>query len=230
MGAQADIRSGQEETMERLRMLARDLKEHQKIIKTTAVIMIIIAAVLFYGQKGNIETIRFDGEEEASAQSEETKSAAQAPVIYVDIGGAVKKPGVYKMDPGSRVFEVIDKAGGLTRHADTAALNQAEEVTDGQKLWIPSNRDSPPEGEGVSAGSSANGKTASSGTVPSEKININTADAAALQQISGIGPVTAQKIIDYRTLNGNFESIEEITNVSGIGDKTFAKIKERITV
>ena len=212
--------------MERLRMLARDLKEHQKIINTTAVIMIIIAAVLFYGQKGNIETIRFDGEEEASAQSEETKSAAEATDIYVDIGGAVKKPGVYKMDPGSRVFEVIDKAGGLTKHADTASLNQAEEVTDGQKLWIPSDRDSPPKGEVSAAADSPAGTAAD----PSGKININTADAAALQQISGIGPVTAQKIIDYRTSNGHFGSIEEITNVSGIGGAVYDGLKGYIKV
>ena len=212
--------------MDRLRQLARSFKDYRKLIKIEAVIMIIIAAVLFYGLKGESQIIRIDqgGEGTASAE-EQARSEEPAEPLYVDIGGEVKSPGVYKMRRGSRVFEVIEKAGGLTKHADTTTLNQAEEVTDGQKLWIPSDRDDPVPGTSAEAGS-----TASAGTDSEGKININTADADTLQNIPGIGPVTAQKIIDYRSANGNFDSIEEITSVSGIGEKTFAKMKDHITV
>lgn len=214
--------------MERLYGLLRLWKENGNWIRSAAVIMIIIAAVLFYGLKGNNQSITIENGEGQQETSESAESEdADAGVIYIDIGGAVKKPGVYEMKPGDRVFQVIEKAGGLTRKADTAMINQAEEVKDGQKLTIPKRGDAGSDARTAPESAASGGSSAGSA---GGKININTADAGTLEQITGVGPVTAQKIIEYREANGSFGSIEEIRNVSGIGEKTFEKMKGEITV
>ena len=113
------------------------------------------------------------------------------------------------------MFQLIEEAGGLTEDADIEDLNRAEEVIDGQKIVI------------YSKDSDAENKLSESS---SGKININRADSDKLQEIPGVGPATAQKIIEYREENGKFKSIEDIKNVSGIGSKTFESLKEYITV
>lgn len=226
--------------MEQLKKL-RDWKEYLKRftenrnnIKILAVIMIIITAFLLYGMKGNDDTITIeDGNTADSVEvTEETdasgsNASSDSNVLYVDVDGAVINPGVYEMKPGDRVFNAIAMAGGLTKSADTSAINQAEEVTDGQKIHIPEKGGdtSSLSGSGTSDSSSGTGATS-----PGGKININTAGAEELQEITGVGPATAEKIIDYRTQNGRFQSTEDIKNVSGIGDKTYEKMKDSITV
>jgi competence protein ComEA len=106
--------------------------------------------------------------------------------------------------------------------ADTGTINQAEILSDGQKIYIPTKQ------EMISGNSGGN--FAGSITRQSGLININTADSAALQEIPGVGPATAEKIISYRNENGKFNTIEDIKSVSGIGDKTFEKMKKKITV
>ena len=168
-------------------------------------------------------------------------SPADTPVIYVDVSGAVLNPGVYELAEDSRVFEAAEKAGGLAENADTSSVNLAARLADGDKLYIPT-KDEIKAGktdtgiitgiiaekqnkEKASATSTANQSDTGSGI-----ININTADAARLTEISGIGPSTAQKIIDYRTQHGSFKSVTELLNVSGIGEKTLAKIKDKLCV
>ena len=116
-------------------------------------------------------------------------------------------------------------AGGLTTNADTTTINQAEKIEDGQKIVIPSKSEGQTQGEEGGSGSSGSGQSKTNG-----KVNINTADSTALQEIPGIGPSKADKIINYRNSNGKFKSIDEITNVSGIGQKTFESIKEYLTI
>lgn len=212
--------------MEKLRQGLRKLTENRNSIKLLAVIMIIITAFLFYGMKEKNDTITVsEGFPAAKEDAGERKSSSEG-ILYVDVGGAVARPGVYKMNTGDRVFEAIEKAGGLTKKADTSALNQAEEVKDGQKIQIPEKG----ETAGAPGTDTAENSLSASVSAPGEKININTADSTALQQISGVGPATAQKIIDYRTQNGPFKRIEDLKNVSGIGEKTFEKMKENITI
>lgn len=206
--------------MERLRELYFKFKDNKKIIRTAAVIMLIIAAVLVFEMKGNNDTITVKEAGEKAAAATETTEEKETQNMYVDMGGEVMSPGVYKMKSGSRVFEAIEKAGGLTAKADTTAINQAEQVKDGQKITIP-------------ARTSRSSTAESGGTVSSpgtSMININTADSADLQEIPGVGPVTAEKIIEYRNQNGDFRQKSDIKNVSGIGDKTYAKMKDKITV
>ncbi len=160
--------------------------------------------------------------------------------VFVDIGGAVVEPRLAELPSGSRVEDAINAAGGLTEDADMTLINRAELLTDGEKIYIPTHEEtaagigtdgnaagqsSAPTGgsDGGKAGNSGNGSISGE-----QKININTADSTQLQTLSGIGPVTAQKIIDYRENHGRFESIEDIKNVSGIGEKTFEKLKNSI--
>ncbi len=163
-------------------------------------------------------------------------------VVYVDIGGAVKQPMLAELPVGSRVEDAIQAAGGLKKNADLSEVNRAAVLTDGEKVYIPQEgEESGFAGSGSSgaglAGAGGGGSSASTSSggsnlsgVSSGRININTADVTLLQQLTGVGPVTAQKIVDYREQNGNFGSIEELKNVSGIGEKTFEKMKDDITI
>ncbi|MDR3304818.1 MAG: helix-hairpin-helix domain-containing protein [Clostridiales Family XIII bacterium] len=171
----------------------------------------------------------------ASSGNAEGDGLAQAPAaaIFVDIGGAVANPGVIALPNGSRVEDAIEAAGGLTENANAAPINRAALLSDSDKVYIPTNEEVesgtalPSAGTGGDAGQSGAGGNSQTAQ---GKINLNTADSQTLQQLNGVGPATAQKIIDYRSANGAFRSIEEIMNVSGIGQKTFEKLKEYITV
>lgn len=208
--------------------------EHDKklLIKVIAGVVLLAVAFAFYlikekaaEQAGEIAAVP----DEAAVTIETSSNAAvkEEIMIMVDVAGAVMKPSVVELPEGSRVFEAIEKAGGLTVEADLSATNQAEILTDGQKIYIPTKH----ELEESEAGSPSSGLTAnSSGNTQAKRININTADSQTLQQLKGVGPVTAEKIINYRTENGKFKTIEDLKNVSGIGDKTFEKLKDKITV
>ncbi len=166
---------------------------------------------------------------------EATVSGALVPKIKIDVAGAVANPGVYELSEDDRVEEALGAAGGLAEGADrewvAKNLNLAAKLSDGDKLYIPK------VGETTSAPSSINTPAPAVG-IPSggeslncSRVNINTASAATLADcLSGIGTTKAQSIIEYREAHGGFKSIEEIKNVKGIAEGTFAKIKDQITV
>ncbi len=149
--------------------------------------------------------------------------------IAVHVIGAVPRPGLYEFSDGARVQDAIDAAGGLLASANPNWLNLAALLEDGQQLDVP-------YGDGQALQPSANSfdlpsdTSDSADTSDSELININTASLEELDSLPGIGPTTAQKIIDYREENGPFTVIEDIENVSGIGPATFENIKDLITV
>ncbi len=138
--------------------------------------------------------------------------------------GAVKKEGVIKIKENSRIIDAIGEAGGLTKDADLKKVNLAYSINDGQKIYIPSINDKE-EFEIVSNGINEGGVANEKGMV-----NINTATQTQLEELSGIGPSTASSIISYRQEKGKFKSIDEIKNVSGIGEAKYNKIKENICV
>lgn len=214
------------------------LEQNKKlVVKVITGAIILMVAFAFYLAKdiGNENKFELSSiPETASEESYQTSApAVEASVmIMIDVAGAVQNPSVVELPEGSRVFEAIQRAGGLTKEADTDYINQAELLTDGEKIYIPtkqevqeSQKDNDFPG---SIGLAGNGYSHEAGQ--SRLININTADSGTLQQLSGIGPATAEKIINYRNENGKFNSIEEIKNVSGIGDKTFEKLKNKITI
>ena len=140
--------------------------------------------------------------------------------ILVDVTGAVVQPGVYSLPYGSRVFDAIEAAGGLTEAAVTKPLNLAAFLEDGQKVWVPQATATPIPG--IPSAERASGVEV--------LVNINTASQNQLEELPEIGPVTAQRIIAYRETNGPFLKIEDIQKVEGIGQATFEKIKDLITV
>ena len=218
--------------MELIRKTILQLRDHKNLMQFAAVIALVIIALVLFGVNGQSQTITVDessaSELAAEAPEHPEEEAALPDSVFVDVGGEVSDPGVYEVKGDARIFEVIEKAGGLTKDADTTMINQAETVSDGMKITIPSKQ------QAVSAVAPEQGGTGDATVTQTEteggKININTADSTALQEIPGVGPATAEKIISYRNEQGAFQSIEDLKNVSGIGDKTFMKMKDRITI
>jgi competence protein ComEA len=154
----------------------------------------------------------------------------KAPVA-VDVIGAVPRPGLYEFAEGARVQDAIDAAGGLLAEANVDALNLAALLQDGQQLNIPYlNGVAPTEGPALPAATEAPIAVAPTNNSGTGLVNINTASLDELIALPSIGPTIAQKIIDYRIANGPFSTIQDITNVSGIGPSTFDDIKNLITV
>nr|AQS29975.1 hypothetical protein [uncultured bacterium] len=170
--------------------------------------------------------IKTAGEIESIANSE-TANPTNGKLV-VDIAGAVIKPGVYWLDAGKIVEDAINSAGGFSRRADLDAIahsiNRAQELTNHGKIYIPKIGESyvPPSNSNVPA----TNITSESGT----KININSAESSELELLPGIGPVLAQRIIDYRLLSGPFKSIDGLMDVPGIGDSIFGQLKDLVTV
>ncbi len=156
--------------------------------------------------------------------------------LYVDVKGAVKKPGVYQVQETMRVADVIALAQGLQPQADQQQVNLAAKVTDQQVIYVPVKGEShaalPSPGTTGAATSSSTSPSKAHATsqVSQGPININSADVTAFQSIKGIGQKKAQKIVDYRQEHGPFKSIDDLKNISGFGAKTIAKFKDQLTV
>lgn len=148
-------------------------------------------------------------------------SASPSPevVVLVDVAGWVREPGVYEFAEGERVIDAIDAAGGARPGAVLEALNLAAPLVDGSQVLVPR------EGEEGVAPPPVTG-----GAAASALINVNTADATELEELPGIGEVIAQRIVDYRTENGPFASVDQLVDVSGIGDAILESIRELVTV
>ena len=160
--------------------------------------------------------------------------------IIVHISGAVQNEGIVELESGSRVADAIEKAGGLKENAYMDEINLAYQLEDGEKIHIPTieeqkekeNQESKVENESAtgSDGTTSRSSNSSINNGSQTKININTATEEELDTLPGIGPSTATKILDYRKEKGKFKTIEEIKEVSGIGESKYKKIKDKITV
>lgn len=149
------------------------------------------------------------------ASTAEVESGA---VILVHVLGAVTTPGLFELAEGSRTVDAIAAAGGFLDTADQTQLNLARIVGDGEQLYVPAIGEAPP----ISAPGAS--------TAEGGKVNLNTADAAALDTLPRVGPTTAAHIIEWREANGRFNSIEDLMSVTGIGEKTFDGLKDLVTV
>lgn len=145
----------------------------------------------------------------------------QPPLIVIDVAGEVNSPGVYRLPPDARVLDAIEAAGKAKPSADLSILNLARPVKDGEQIYV--DRKYSPAAKAKRAERSSS----QSSTGP---ININRATSKDLDRLPGIGPVIAERIIQYRNLNGSFTSVEDLKKVNGIGGSKFEKIKERIRI
>lgn len=152
------------------------------------------------------------------APAARTSPSPQA-LVLVDVAGFVRKPGVYEFVEGDRVIDAIDAAGGPRKGAELTGLNLAAPLTDGQQVLVP---------DPVPASTATAGTTVAADG--STLVNINSADAATLETLSGIGEVLAQAIVDHREDNGPFASVDDLLDVSGIGDATLEEIRSEVTV
>jgi competence protein ComEA len=141
-------------------------------------------------------------------------SPADSPTAFVHVVGQVTHPGLYELPAGSRVVDAVAAAGGFTATADQVQLNLAQVIEDGQQIVVLAQGAAPVTSAGL-AGASAT-------------VDINTADATALETLDGIGPALAQRILDYRTAHGGFRTVGDLQNVPGIGPKKFAAIKAKV--
>ncbi|MDR3588572.1 MAG: ComEA family DNA-binding protein [Negativicutes bacterium] len=193
------------------------------------VLAVLIIGGSFYGswQKSTPSETVIEG-----GQQDNLRPAGGEPVVY--LSGAVNRPGLYKLKPGSRVVDAVEAAGGLAATADSRRVNLAQPVKDGMHIYVPSTAaggpaaGSPPAS--AAGASSAAAAASAAGSQTSERISINTADKGELEKLPGIGPALAERIIDYRQTNGPFHETAELKKISGIGEAKYNRIKDRITL
>jgi|BarGraNGADG00212_2_1021979.scaffolds.fasta_scaffold22545_2 competence protein ComEA len=199
----------------------------RKQLYAYAAIAVVVAAVGVRAMAGSRAGAATGPVQLVAAPSPVASAAASTgptapPPVVVYVCGAVHKPGVYTLDQGARIADAIAAAGGAGAHAELGAVNLAARVTDGQQVIVPE------RGAAVTPSVDATGAAAAG--APSAVVNLNTASAEELDTLQGVGPSTAQKIIDYRTANGGFKSIDELKNIPGIGDVRFAALKDHVSV
>jgi competence protein ComEA len=145
---------------------------------------------------------------------------ASGSALFVHVLGAVARPGLYVVNDGDRAIDAITAAGGFAATADQSQLNLARLIVDGEQIYVPNLGEAPLAASGGAAGVGGAGG----------KVNINTADAAALETLPRVGPAMAKRIIDWRTANGRFTAIEDLMSVTGVGDKTFEQLRDLVTI
>jgi competence protein ComEA len=180
---------------------------------------IVLAGTIFFLRRPEPSTLTI-----TTATPRPTATLAS---ILVDVRGAVNKPGVYQLAVGSRVQDALALAGDVLANADTRNLNLARRLNDGEQIYVPL------QGEVVAAPTASTKSGATQSTTfqaPTGKININTATLAELDTLPGIGASIGQRIIDYRTQNGDFKKLEDLKKVRGIGDALFEQIKDLIVL
>lgn len=197
--------------------------------KTIIIITIISTIFLIYVMTTLNEKDNFEEEITIEENIEQEKESSQ---MIIDIKGEVNSPGTYEFEENKRVIDAINKAGGLTKKADTEDINLSEKLTDEMLIIIPSKEEKEKQEKEITSNSNnASTNESVSHTQTSDgKISINTANISELTKLSGIGESKARSIIEYREKNGKFKTIEDIKKVSGIGNSTFDKIKDNIKI
>jgi competence protein ComEA len=190
-----------------------------ELIALVAVVGVTVAGAGFWYVRSLPAPVQVRSGPSQALVAAPTASASPTTVILVDVAGWVRRPGVYEFAEGARVIDAIDAAGGARPGAVLSSLNLAAPLADGTQVLVPGESQSPPTTETGSGTSGATGL-----------VNVNSATNAELETLPGIGEVIAQAIVDHRTENGPFTSVEQLVDVSGIGDATLENIRELVTV
>lgn len=197
------------------------------VIGIIIIILVLICFMFFKDENMNENNINFEDSliiDDSIVDEEDVQEEVKK--IKIHITGEVNNEGIVELDKGARIDDAIKMAGNITSNADLSKVNLAYELLDGQKVYIPSLNEEIEEYVASEAGENVLEESEAVGG----KININVADASALQTINGVGESLANKIINYRQKNGKFKSIDDLKNVSGIGEKKFENIKDKIVV
>ena len=201
------------------------MKKDYKTIGTIIIgIIIFLFFIISYFSGGSSELNKNNNEsifveEDESMEVITKKEEKESVKIVVDIKGEIKNPNIYWLEEGCIIEDLINVAGGITEEGDLSKINRAQKLNDHEVVIIPNINDKEDEIESIIQTSNNE-----------NKVNINTASINELDTLSGIGPSKAEAIIKYREENGTFKSIEEIKNVTGIGEALFEKFKENITI
>jgi competence protein ComEA len=184
-----------------------------------AAVVLVLLSALYLARSRSAP----DGTPPPLAASIDVKSDADGDArVTVDVAGAVKHPGVYRLTSSQRIEDALKRAGGPTRRADLSQINRAAKLEDGRQVLVPVK---PSRTTSTAAPTSATSPTA-----PSQPLNLNTATLEQLDTLDGVGPTTAQKILDYRTEHGGFGSVDELDQIPGIGEKRLAAFRESVRV
>ena len=183
-----------------------------RALKVTITLIAVAAfgTYVFSSGLGQDNTVKISKPSEPSEQS----SKIDSPKIYVHVAGSVKSPGIYQLDSGTRVYDAVLAAGGFTDKANQASVNMARALNDGEQLVV----------------SSESTGAVYEGALSSSLISLNQASSSQLEDLPGVGPALAGRIVDWRTANGGFKAKEDLLNVAGIGDKLFASVKDLVTL
>jgi len=183
-----------------------------RALKATITVLAVVAfgTYVFSSSLGKEDTVTINNGSSVDVEPKDIKT----PKIYVHVAGSVKSPGIYQLDSGTRVYDAVLAAGGFTSKANQASVNMARALNDGEQLLI----------------SSGSGPQAFDNSMTSSLISLNQASATQLEDLPGVGPALAGRMIDWRTANGGFKAKEDLLNVAGIGDKLFASVKDLVTL
>ncbi len=198
-------------------------------VSIAVIVLICLSAWGFFASPGVV--VQRTDESSASTEAESGTEEPAVKHIFVHVVGSVQAPGMVELEAGQRVSDAVQAAGGFTPEADQLSVNLARQVEDGEQIVVGSVQESTANSSSAQSSSSSSEQSSETGTsAASGKVNINTATVEQLTTLKGVGEATAQKIIDYRQQNGSFKKIEDLKNVSGIGDKRYAALKDSITV
>ena len=204
----------------------------RKMAMITVAVAFVVAGIYFFSQQGedpaDTEDIFSVTAKEAEMEQSLNESAAEPEIIKVDVKGAVKSPGIFTAQAGDRVIDLISAAGSFTDKADKDKVNFAQIVEDQMVIYVPEiGEEDKGYLENMQVGSSGD---AVSGGTSGGLVNLNTATQEDLETLTGIGPSKANAILEYRETVGKFKEVDELKKVTGIGDKTFERLRDSISV
>jgi competence protein ComEA len=210
-------------------MLDPDRRHLLAYVAAAAVLVVLAVRVMAHrGGDGPVASVSMAAPAASRAgASWERPRAPRATSIWVDVAGAVRRPGLYALPAGARVAAALERAGGPRAHADTTAVNLAAKLVDGQQVLVPVRGHAGAvgaTGAGPASGGPGGGSTGV-GASPGAKISLSSATQEQLEQLDGIGPALAARIIQYRQAHGGFRSIDELEEVSGIGEKRLQALR-----
>jgi competence protein ComEA len=182
-----------------------------------AVYVAAAIAIALVGARYLKQTAETEADHRSWRRASQLKVERSRPAVYVDVTGAVRRPGVYRLPAWARLELAVRRAGGATQAADLAGVNLAAKVSDGQQVVVPKRAPgaAAAAGDGTAAGLGA-------------PISLNTATLDQLDELEGVGPATAQKILDWRKQHGGFRSVDDLKQISGIGPKRFETLKDKV--